>query len=144
MCCKPTLKFLIQISIIYKRQKDSLHLNFHLVACECILLIWQLCHDHENRFYHAILKRTVQLKNVHEHIEADFHYTYKEKIKDYTYKEKILVLIILHLLICNLIIFHMGMSLKKKEFYYVFIFSIFTLSNKLWWKQRRDIHANVL
>ena len=60
---------MIQISII-KRQKDPLHVNFHLVAREFILLMFQLGHDHENRFYHTILKRTVRLKKVHEHIET--------------------------------------------------------------------------
>ena len=50
-------------------------LNFHLVACEFSLLMFQLGHDHEKRFYHATVKRTVRLKKDHEHIETDLRKT---------------------------------------------------------------------
>ena len=126
LCWKPTLKFLIQITIIYKRQKDSLRLNFHLVAYEFSLLMFQLGNDHENRFYHAILKCTLRLKK-------PWVYSGWPQ-KRLSLKENRLVLIILQFLMCNLRIFHMEMPLKGKEFY----------SNKLWWKQRCYIQANVL
>ena len=56
---------------IYKRQKDSFHLNFYLVACEFSLLMFQLGHGHENRFYHTIVQHTVRLKKDHKHIKTD-------------------------------------------------------------------------
>ena len=59
---KPTLKFLIQISNIYKRQKESRRLNFHLVVWEFSLLMFQLGHDHGSRFYHTIVQRGIRLK----------------------------------------------------------------------------------